>query len=179
MLKLNLLPSQEKKELKTAEMNQWFILFGGWLFFFLIIFILLCLSVYFYLSILVRAQNDLMEAQERHNKTQELAQFEKQIQEANQSVSQVYGLQKGLKSLTPVLEELVGLAPEGVSLTDFSYEKSFSRIELNGRALLREQFLIFQKKIEESPDFTDIDSPISNLLKQKDVDFVLSFKITQ
>ena len=120
-----------------------------------------------------------MEAQERHNKTQESAQFEKQIQEANQSVSQVYGLQKGLKSLTPVLEELVGLAPEGVSLTDFSYEKSFSRIELNGRALLREQFLIFQKKIEESPDFTDIDSPISNLLKQKDVDFVLSFKITQ
>lgn len=179
MIRLNLLPSQEKKDLETAEINRWSAFFSSWLLILLIIFILLCLSAYFYLFILVKAQNGLIEDEERHIKTQELEQLEKQIGRANQKISQVYNLSKDLKRLMPTLEEFTGLAPQGIYLTNFSYQKDLQRVNLNGHAQNRNQLLVFQKKLEENSQFTDIDSPISNLLKQEDIDFNLTFKISQ
>ncbi|OGZ32299.1 MAG: hypothetical protein A3I88_03775 [Candidatus Portnoybacteria bacterium RIFCSPLOWO2_12_FULL_39_9] len=177
MIQLNLLPPKEKKEFESTETRRWFFLFGNRLFFFLIIFILLCLSAYFYLSIILKSQEKLIEIEENHFKTSQLSQLEREIEQTNQKLQEIYNLQKDLKPMTPVLEKLTDLRPEGVYLIGLSYQKDDGQISLNGRADSREQFLVFQKNLGEEPRFIDLNSPISNLLKQRDINFNLTFKV--
>lgn len=177
MIQFNLLPPQEKKALESDDRRRWFFLFSGWFFFFLIIFILLCLSAYFYLSILLKSQEKSIEVEENHFKTSQLSRFEGEIEQTNQKLQQIYALQRDLKRLTPVLENLANLIPDGVYLTGLSYQKNDSQITLIGQADTREQFLVFQKNLGESPRFSDLSSPISNLLRQRDINFNLTFKV--
>lgn len=177
MIQFNLLPPQEKKELEIAEISGWIVSFGAWLLVVLIIFALFCLSIYFYLSILLKAQNRLIETEKSRLETQQLSQFEEEIQVANQNIDQIYNLQKNFEFLTPTLEKLAKAAPPGIYLTAFSYKSGTHQIDLSGRADKRDQFLLFQKALEESAWADELNSPISNLVKQTDIDFHLTFKV--
>ena len=117
-----------------------------------------------------------MEIEKSRLETKELIQLEEKIKGANQKIEKTYGTLRDFKRLTPFLEELAGLIPSGVYLTNLSYQKDAVQIQLNGRADSRENFLLFQKTLKKNPLFTGINSPLSNLVKQKQIDFTLTFK---
>jgi Tfp pilus assembly protein PilN len=180
MLKLNLLPPQEKQELERSEIAHWFISFWVMILVGLIIFSLLLLGTYWYLVILLKAQNELI-AIEQSNVAmiKQISQMETKIEQINQNISQIYLLQKDFIPLTPILEEIAKIVPQGIYLNNFSYQASTHQVNLNGHAGQREQLLLFQKALEENPCLIELEAPLSNLLKQKDIDFSFSFTITQ
>ena len=147
-----------------------------WFSIFLLIFTLLLTSTYFYLSILLKAQNNSIEVRKQDERIQLLAELETRIRQANQQVSRIHLKQKDLILWTPILEELAEITPSGIYLTNFSYQASTGEINLNGWANTRNNLLLFQKSLEESSFFEEIEAPLSNLIKQTGIDFSFSFK---
>lgn len=177
MIKFNLLPPQEKKEVELARFNQFIIFLTGCFLILLIVFIGLLLTTYFYLSTLVDAQNKLIKLEQGDIKTERLTNIEQRISRTNQMVERVFSYQKETILVTPILEELSKIVPSGIYLTDFSYQKATEQIRISGRANERDAILLFQQKLNEDPLFVNLEAPLSNLLKQKNIDFNFGLKI--
>ena len=69
--------------------------------------------------------------------------------------------------------------PAETYLTDFFYQKEKSQIILQGYAKNRDNLLEFKKSLENQKEVQNLYSPISNLIKSKDIDFYLSFNWSQ
>ena len=176
MLKLNLLPSQDKKDLELAKLSRLIASLAVWFLIFLIIFTLLLVSTYFSLSILLDEQKKLIEIRQSDPKMQEVLKIEEKIKQTNQIVKQVYLKQEEMILWTPLLEEMTKIVPSGIYLTNFSYQAVDNQITLNGWANWRENLLYFQESLEEDSFFKEVEAPLSNLIKQRNIDFSFTFK---
>lgn len=178
MLNLNLLPLREVKKLEIKRFSELLGCFAVWILFFLIIFSLFLTSVIFCLSIILKSQTELIEIRNNDQKTQYLTEIEDKTKELNKGLALINLKQKETILWTPIIEELSKITPVGVILTNFSYQVSLNQISLRGIADTREDFLYFQDKLGESTCFSEIEAPLSNLIKQNDVNFVFNFKPT-
>ena len=176
MIRLNLLPPQEKKRLELTKFNSLLAFLTVWFSVFLIIFVLLLLSAFFSLSILLQEQRKLIEIRQSDPKTQYLLEIEEKIKQTNQIIKQVQLKQSEIILWTPLLEEISEIVPSGIYLNNFSFRTAKNQISLNGWANYRENLLGFQKSLEESSFFEEIEAPLANLIKQKDIDFNFTFK---
>ena len=176
MLSLNLLPSREIKKIEIRRFGELLISFAIWFSFFLIIFSLLLSSTILYLSIILKSQSELIEIRENDKKTQYLTEIEDKTKELNKSLVEIYSKQKEIVLWTPIIEELSKITPSGVYLTNFYSQIFAEKTSLKGSADTREKFLYFQDKLGQSPCFSEIEAPLSNLIKQNDVDFIFNFK---
>ncbi len=177
MLKLNLLPLQDKKNLESAELSRLVASLAVWFLIFLIIFTLLLVSTYFSLSILLEEQKKLIEIRQSDLKTQEVLEIEEKIKQANQLVKQIYLKQEEMILWTPLLEKMTEIIPSGIYLTNFFYQKTDNQITLNGWADWRENLLYFQELLEKNSFFEEVEAPLSNLIKQSDINFSFTLKL--
>lgn len=69
-----------------------------------------------------------------------------------------------------ILLSITELAPPDVRITSIRGEAD-GTIHVIGSALTRDSMLAMRTALEASPDFGKIDSPLSNLLQQRDVSF--------
>ena len=106
MIKLNLLPPQQKEELRLVEFNRLLVSFAFRFSIVLVIFILLLISSYFCLLIIIRAQNNLIEVRQNDEKAQYQAEVEQRIEQINQEVGKISVKQDKLIIWTPILERL-------------------------------------------------------------------------
>ena len=80
----------------------------------------------------------------------------------------------------PVYREIISNKVSGIKLTEFSYlstASSSATVSLRGVSFSRENLVSFVKKLEESNKFSEVVSPVSNLAKQKNIEFVISLKV--
>jgi len=176
MIKINLLPPAEKKQLELANFIRLAASFGIWISVSLIIFVLLLVSAYGSLVILLKDQNRLIEIRRADRKTQRLVEIEGTIEKVNNQLIDINLKQKELIVWTPALEELSEITPNGIYLDNFAYQASLNRINITGLANTRDTLLFFQKQLEDSPYFVEIDAPLSNLIKQTNINFSFSFQ---
>lgn len=80
-----------------------------------------------------------------------------------------------------VPEAIIKMAPSGVKISSILYfsEGTTARGEVRGVAPTRESLLLFQRSIEANKDFSNIVLPISSLLKNKDLEFSISFSVAK
>jgi Tfp pilus assembly protein PilN len=175
MINLNLLPPQQKKEIELTNFNHLIVSLGVWLLSILIVFSLLLANAYFCLCIFLRTQNALIEEKQHDKENQHLTEMEESIKQANRQVNEVFTKGKELIVWTPLLEELAGMVPNGIYLKNFSFQTDTRRITISGWANTRDILLAFQESLEGSPCFTDIQSPLANLIKQENIYFSFNF----
>jgi len=176
MIKINLLSPAEKKQLELANFIRLAISFGIWISVFLIVFILLLVSTYGSLAILLKDQNRLIEIRRADHKTQRLVEIEETIKKVNDQLIDINLKQKELVVWTPALGELSEITLNGIYLDNFAYQASLNRINITGLANTRDTLLFFQEQLEDSPYFIEIEAPLSNLIKQTNIDFSFSFQ---
>jgi len=176
MIKINLLPPAEKKQLELASFVRLAISFGVWISVSLIVFVLLLVSTYGSLAILLKDQNRLIEIRRADHKTQRLVEMEEAIKKVNNQLVDIVLKQKELIVWTPALEELSKITPSGIYLNNFIYQSSLNRINITGLANNRDTLLFFQKQLEDSLYFIEIEAPLSNLIKQTNINFSFSFQ---
>ncbi|MBI4709363.1 MAG: PilN domain-containing protein, partial [Candidatus Portnoybacteria bacterium] len=82
-----------------------------------------------------------------------------------------------IKRYSSMIEELASLASGGIKFKELSFNKN--EVSLEGLALTRAELLAFKEALEESPDFESVESPLSNLLKQNNIDFSFIFKVKE
>lgn len=76
-----------------------------------------------------------------------------------------------------VINEILSDKVLGIKIKSISYEKdlvSGGRITITGIAESRERLLLFRRTLEDNESFKDVDLPISNFVKGRDIEFGLS-----
>jgi len=177
MLKINLLPSQEKESIKIKEINKWFVFFFVGLGFWLVVFFVICLSSYLYFQNLVSSQEQMIKTAETNSQIQQLKEAEKEINSINSDISKIHVLFSNFVYWTPIIEKLAQEVTPGIYLNVLSYNSGSNQMRLDGFAQTRANLLDFEKTIKGDNNFKNFDSPISNLLKQTKIDFSFNFEV--
>lgn len=168
MIKLNLLPSANKKKLELANLKRLTFSLMARIFIVLIVFTFILTSIFFYVSMLVRYQEQLIENKQEDAEMQQLLEMEEKISIANKKIIRV---NDKLIYWTEIMEELTKLVPSDIHLTGFHYESKRNEIHLSGWAPTRDKFLSFQEALEKNSLFDGVEVPLSNLLKQENINF--------
>lgn len=178
---INLLPPQQKKEILNEEKFKLVFILAVLALFFLSAFCLLLLSIKFYT--MSKTENQKIIAEKTDNS------LEGEITLINQKLTKLNDFYQEQADFTVFLEELSSVLPEGLYLINLSAtvlppvtagqgeqeEKKFNVI-LAGFASTRQLLLEFKEKLDVNPNFSGIDFPQSNWVKNENIDFTVIFK---
>lgn len=170
MITLNLLPPIKKQEF---HLTQIYLMIKN------LIIIILFLTIIAAITLLVTKlllQNHFTKIVAETTLTTKYATtFNKSIKEFNQKLSAVDKIQKSHVSWTKFFINFAQLVPEDVGIDNVTINGN--RILINGVAKTRSQFLKFKDNLEKSDLFSEIVTPLENLLKKDDVVFNLKASI--
>lgn len=75
------------------------------------------------------------------------------------------------------LSLLPSLLPEGITLTDYSWDEKKNEVVINGTALKRSNLLRFRENLEQTGQFQKIKVPLASLEKATNLSFTLTLKL--
>jgi hypothetical protein len=103
--------------------------------------------------------------------------FENKFEEANKKVRATYGFLFLHTSFSSLLSSIELLLPTGVHLEKISTKEY--KVFLTGVADTREAFLEMQENIKKNDCFESLNTPLSNLFSETNVQFQVDFTVKQ
>lgn len=174
---LNLLPPKQKRELRLDLLNQLITAFGIAVILVILILALVLVIALFYLNInLTQLEKELISWQAK-TEIEELKNLEEKVKEVNRDMVFWEEYQEERVEFSLILENLAKQVPSGIRFNNMSLEKS-GKVTIRGHASTRDILLTFKNNLERTPYVSDFNFPLSNLTKSEDIDFYLSFEIT-
>ena len=175
MIILNLLPPQEKKVILIDQIYRRTILFGSGALLSLIIFaILLALSLITINIKVKNAENELKTTQAKL-KIEGFENLQKKIKQINTQIGDINNIQANYIYYSLAIKKIIEIMPDLIQLQSLSLKQG--RFDLDGFAPNRDTVLLLKQALEKSPNFTNIESPITNLLKSNNISFRFSFDV--
>lgn len=95
----------------------------------------------------------------------------------NDELKRLSNIQKENVEFSEILLKITELTPQGITLNYLSLnlkDKKNIAVQIRGFAENRDNLINFKKNLDSSPFIKDVELPISNLLKQKDINFELT-----
>jgi hypothetical protein len=86
------------------------------------------------------------------------------------------------RKITPLFGAIISAKSKSISLHQMLYSftgTSTSALVVSGMSTSRVSLVAFVKNLQTSEFFTSVDSPVSNLEKDKDIDFTISLSSTK
>ena len=99
-----------------------------------------------------------------------------QITTINQQSAGVLSVVQQKQNFTQILTHLLNLLPLELQINHIRLDSDTQLITVNGFAPEQQQILSLKQKLETSPEFRDVQVPLSILEKDQNIDFVLKFK---
>ncbi|KKQ51474.1 MAG: hypothetical protein US71_C0011G0030 [Parcubacteria group bacterium GW2011_GWD2_38_12] len=178
MIKLNLLPPIEKNNYKTEIMRRFVIFFGIGIFIITTIFIGLLAFNYLFLYLQLSPEMKSLEAEKTTEKYKKVEELENQIKDTNKKIGLILTIKNQVVPTFPIIEKISKAANEKDSyLKSFVIDRENSTASIKGFALERDHVVKIQDNLRNDQQFSDINAPYSNFLKQRNVDFLFDFKI--
>lgn len=173
---INLLPSEQKEELKQEENFKIVLILG--ILFLSLLFSLILILFSIKTSILgeFEVQKIYLEEREKELKSAEIQELEEKIKELNQSLLELDSFYQGEIGLTGILEKISKTIPKNTYLTNINFNSVFSQFSLSGFCLNRETLLELKKNLEKEK-FKEIYFPPTNWVTPNDINFSVTFKI--
>ena len=174
---INLLPYQQKAELRAEEEKRLIIILGAGVLVWLICLLLILFSVQIYSQGQLSSQNSILTEAAKKLNTSEVKDFQQKINSANALFLQLDAFYKKPK-LTGIIKEISQTIPSGISLTNISFlSGDTTQVSLNGSAETREQLLNFKERLESQSNFKDINFPASNWITPSNINFSATLKL--
>ncbi|NQU77766.1 PilN domain-containing protein [Candidatus Falkowbacteria bacterium] len=107
------------------------------------------------------------------------------IKKINSELQTISSVQTNFKKWSIMLVELDKLIPDNIQITYLDLksqeqeEDTLKVLEMKGKAITREKLLAFQENLENSSLFTQVESPISNILEQKNINFNFDLTVSK
>ncbi len=105
------------------------------------------------------------------------AELENRAKNFNGLIVEAGGILGTLPKWSGVLEELKARAISGIIISNFSIISPQDAISATGIAQNRSQLNMFKKILEESPLFTEINLPLTNIELRENIPFSVSFRL--
>ncbi|MEK7662255.1 MAG: hypothetical protein AAB355_02025 [Patescibacteria group bacterium] len=93
----------------------------------------------------------------------------------------ILSLEKSTLSVSEIVSLIISARGAGVYIKNMIYESrgNTSKIDVFGTAKTRDALIAFVERVKKEKKFSEVYSPISNLVKEKDIDFTVQIGITQ
>lgn len=175
----NLLPNNLKEKVRSEYHLRLFVT----IFIFIIIIqisFLIFLSPTWFMSL--NKEQEIISQSERANKTLLDAKVEtinKQIKSINEKLG-IINSKLEYPKVIPVVDEILSRKTNSINIKELMYEMSdekSAKIILKGTSDTRDSLVNFVKSLEESELLSEVDLPISNLTKDKNIEFSLLMKV--
>jgi Tfp pilus assembly protein PilN len=101
--------------------------------------------------------------------------FKEEVKQTNDQLEYINQLASQENNYSSIVKNLSGFMPPGVKIKSVSLNGN--KVELSGNADSRQAVVSLRDALEKSPDFQKLDSPLSNFLKQSNIDFYFTFEI--
>jgi len=180
---INLLPPLEKNKALLKNKRRLIMILWILVLFSIFCFILVLLSIKFYIQGQVDSQRivfDMAEAELEQSGAQSL---QKEINSVNLKLEKLDDFYQNKVYITEVLEKISTTLPQGLHLNDLSSssfdidEESGFRVSLSGFASNREVLFDFKENLEKDKSFKEVYFPPINWVKPVDIDFAVTFKV--
>ena len=178
---MNLLPEENKILFKKYYLKRFFAVFGVLIFSIIAVGSIVLMPMY---SLILSHKSDLKA---------ELAAYLKKDAELADSVAalEIKKLNNRLnfaenygkdKKLSGIFKNILVQKNSGIKITFFSYEKGAKqddkdKVFLSGKAKKRDDLITFESRLKKELRVSEVISPVSNLIKEKDSDFSLTLYI--
>ncbi len=170
----NLLPPQQKKELRLNLLNQAIVCTVIAVIFIILLLVLLLLIARAFLNTnLAEAEKELNLWQSKVEITK-LENLEQEIKGLNKNLVVLDGAYKEQIKFSSFLENLAKDTPEGIRINNISAEKA-GKVNIEGHASTRDALLTFKNTLENASYVSEFNFPLSNLTKTVNINFYLSF----
>lgn len=77
----------------------------------------------------------------------------------------------------PVVSEVVSAIPEGLTISSLRLSVDKKNLVIDGQAETRDIFLEAIKRLRDSPSVSNVVSPLSNIIRERDITFSLNISI--
>jgi Tfp pilus assembly protein PilN len=171
ILYLNLLPKEERKNIRYERLAS----FLKTQIIFLLVIALTASGVVFFVKSYLEREVSVIEAALEKSK-QSNTPLIHEVAEFNMSVEEFSAIQDGYASYVVLLSALISQIPRSITLSSISYSGGTGILSLEGFYKTRDGLLLFKKNLDENL-LTDIEFPLTNLLKEKDGEFAVRGKV--
>lgn len=175
-IKLNLLPPQEKEAIAVDRAHRWIIFYGSAILGILLIFIVLLGTIWLYLAIQLKTVSVNLNSSQAGLQGQDLKTQQDLIAQLNKDLVEMDVLQKNHKLYSKFLIALTELIPAGARLNGLDINDK-EEVIMEGFAQRRDQVIFLKDSLEKSALFSNVESPLSNLVKQADINFYFKFNL--
>ena len=172
---INLLPIEEGLALKRLYRRRLLVSSLAFLFFLIVFSAAHLLPTYFIFSVKLSAVRTELKELNQKISDQGTADLVKTVDSVNRKLKILSAPGESL-ALAEILEKTVGHSRQFVSLGSVIIN-SAGEVVVSGTAASRQRFLDFTRLLEKEPFFSRIDSPISNLVAVKDINFRLTLTV--
>jgi hypothetical protein len=176
---LNLLPLNDRKRVGNERLRRFLALFYSGVAMIFVVGIVLLLPTYFFLFFQNKGVAELAAAARNSTESEQGQKTEQLIEHTNNTLrrlKQEHSLMPS--SITRHLNDVISLTPAGIILIQYSYTQETDTIQIRGTAAFRDNLLYFVENLQTHSEFENIESPVENILREKDIDFTISFHIT-
>lgn len=176
MISLNLLPPERKEIFRWRRYAKKVISNGIKTIFLLICFSVPLFAINIYLSGEIGVLATQINSYENTESMKQLNILEKSFKNINNALVKINKISAEQINWINVFEKITEIIPSNIQIFSLQIEQDGSFVII-GNAKTREDVLEFGKRLKNSHDFSDIQTPLDNLIKSDDIDFKLSGKI--
>ncbi len=179
---INLLPLSHKKEIKKEYTRRFIVIFG---FFFVIgalIELVFCFSLFSRTDSYFRGLEKELKLAKKVSALNKMEDMERRVDDLNHLLVIYEDNRNKRRSPTSEISLILSVLPESIVIDSFIFDKDIKNqtnkeIALAGTAVRRDVFLSFVEALRKIPLFKEVESPVSNLLKEGDMKFSLHIRL--
>lgn len=174
---INLLPPEQQKNIRLARVNSQVLSFVIWL----ILSILIFATVLFASFLVLRQRLESLQGEiaEQTKTLEELKEtsVRKEVEIFSSNLKNFDVLQKSQDGWSRVLEEIARGLPADMTIDTMSINRADRKVELSGRGGSRNSVLQYRKTLIASANFVNLNFPLANLEKSKDLSWKYRFYV--
>lgn len=171
----NLLAKEDQKNIRLEKSTTALFNFFLWVVMSLFLLAIFMAAGRIYLTSELSATETKIELQKQVVSQEENKQLKKTLNEFNTHLANLVNLDEHQGQWSQVLISFARLVPQDIAVDGFAGERLTGRIRISGFAKTRESVLRLRQNLLDSGVFTDVNFPLSNLVKPENLSFNYTF----
>lgn len=176
MLRINLIPPEQKERLRLRIYYQNIISSG------LILLLLILILIIFLAGFLTflhfrywSIENKIIIEQSKVIQTETIKGMERKVKDLNKEISELKDIQNKKSNFYSILNDISQNLLVGVKIYSLEIDRTSKLVTVIGFSPTRDNLLSIKKTLETSPNYKNIDFPLSNLANPTNINFRFSF----
>lgn len=180
---MNLLSFENQIAVKKEYLRRLFLAAGFFLLSTALIVLFFLASLFFSVNLQKKAIGEAISLMQKNLSRQSETEIISLISNINSQVTELNENRKETVGVNRFIKKIIEIKSDGITIESFAASglgemKYPNQILLKGRSLTRPELIQFIENLKKERIFSRIESPLSNFLKEKDIDFIITIYLS-